>query len=72
MYTVKDNKQKQISGISAIANNVVQKIVNVYAIVQNKAVLVWTSIADAINSVFGAGYWANDNSWNNDDLWKNE
>jgi hypothetical protein len=31
------------------------------------AVLVW----EAINSAFGAGYWANDRPWKNDDGWKN-
>lgn len=71
MYTIKDNKSRQVTGIYAVKDSAVRTITQVYTIVKNTAVLVWSLSQDLIYSVFGAGYWMNNEGWDNNDSWKN-
>ena len=71
MYTIKDKELKTVSKVYGVKDNILKSISNVYAIIGGRLSLVWTAIKDGINSVFGLGYWKNDEGWNNEDSWKN-
>lgn len=72
MKIFKDNKIQSISNIYVYLNDKIQSISNIYTIVSGKTILLWTSIKDFIESVFGSGWWSNTSGWDNTQGWKNE